>query len=206
MTEEEKSKNIGVESLTPFYDRKVRDVFFIVLFILYWIGMVLIAGIALSQGNLDRWATVVTSHCLWSWLTLSPLPLPLPLPLPHPPLHVSHRRLQYGIDSEGFLCGTLSIVNGTTKNLTIKPYLFYFEPWSPSTSYKRCVSRCPMEGDVLCKGNISIYNELMLDNGTCVRGFNSTPGIPTHTRYSPWTCMCMYMCITLIPVTYASSA
>jgi predicted N-formylglutamate amidohydrolase len=54
MTEEEKSKNIGVESLTPFYDRKVRDVFFIVLFILYWIGMVLIAGIALSQGNLDR--------------------------------------------------------------------------------------------------------------------------------------------------------
>lgn len=47
----------------PQEQRKCQDVFFLILFALFWVGMAVIAGLAISQGNLNRY-TFTSRLCL----------------------------------------------------------------------------------------------------------------------------------------------
>ena len=125
----------------PIKKRKTQDIFFAILFILYWIGMIAIAILAINQGNI--------------------------------------KRLSYGIDSDGHLCGDINEINGTSTNLTDQRVLFYFSPQSLQSSYKRCLFECPMAGDTVCKYGVSYKDEvhrlLLLASGDCVQLlFNTT--------------------------------
>lgn len=87
----------------------------------------------------------------------------------------------YGIDSNGYLCGDVNIINGTVTNLTQSPYLFYFSLSNPDTSYKICLSKCPSKDEIICKHGAKYANKQelakLISNGTCVMSFNTTSGM-----------------------------
>jgi solute carrier family 44 protein 1 (choline transporter-like protein)/choline transporter-like protein 2/4/5 len=56
-----KSANMGGEAAPtytsepgPTNDRRCRDKLFLILFGLFWVGMFVIAGVAIKEGNLNR--------------------------------------------------------------------------------------------------------------------------------------------------------
>lgn len=52
--EQGKAPDYGSSTPGPTQNRKCQDVLFLILFALFWVGMIVIGGIAIKQGNLDR--------------------------------------------------------------------------------------------------------------------------------------------------------
>ncbi|CAG0894202.1 unnamed protein product [Cyprideis torosa] len=62
---------------------------------------------------------------------------------------IDFQRFFHGADSFGNVCGQENTKIGQTtlegKNMTLKPYLFYFDPMYPNVSLRVCVEKCPRD-------------------------------------------------------------
>lgn len=68
-------------------------------------------------------------------------------------LSAAHR-LKYGNDSEGNLCGVFNGDGG--RDFTKAPYQYIFNPLD-LTTYRKCVSECPIEyGQVICSYDVAV--------------------------------------------------
>ncbi|KAL7749637.1 hypothetical protein RI367_004863 [Sorochytrium milnesiophthora] len=104
----------------PQTNRSCRDIFFLILFLLFWVGMFAIAGVAISKGDINR--------------------------------------LRYGTDSLNNTCGVMNPAVGSVPafDATSMPYLLYLDIGMTATPYKRCVSACPSQGQVVCRYNTAV--------------------------------------------------
>ena len=147
----------------PQEKRKCQDVIFLVLFLLFWVGMATIGGLAIKKGNLQRYSLNIPSGSG----SLTPLP-------PFPTLH----RLKFGNDTEGNLCGSIN-TNGL--DLTNATFQYVFEPWNGPASYRKCVADCPSQNfGLVCKygvntpqDSVSILRET--SEGNCTFSYKSMP-------------------------------
>eukprot|EP00042_Codosiga_hollandica_P057139 m.840181 g.840181 ORF g.840181 m.840181 type:complete len:641 (+) comp59508_c0_seq9:56-1978(+) len=143
--EDQESKTVA---RGPLHERVCRDVIWAIVFLAFWVGMLIIGGIAIQNG--------------------------------HP------RRLVYGEDSFGNLCGTKNdqVINSTNSglDLTARPLLFYFDP-TDSAALKLCVAECPSTSTA-CACSSLVFCTCYQD-GLCLNSQDNTYqniGTPSDTE------------------------
>lgn len=129
----------------PNHGRKCRDILGILLFAAFWVGMVVIASIGVSGGNAWRFASGVVAR-------------PRPAPLTPPP--APSRRLLYGTDYKGNVCGSdksekLTAYPRFTEDLMVAAQQLgsgaaIADNLASINFFGVCTNSCPKMGEYVC--------------------------------------------------------
>jgi len=130
--------------------RVCRDVWCLIIFILFWGGMIVVAAFGFSQGDPRKYV----SHLFYcSYFS----------------------RIVYGTDYGGNVCGTNVNPTYNTQNLPGLYWPIFSLSSGLNTSFGICVPQCPTENDIVCMYGVA-PNAGNIAAGQCWQGYNSSAG------------------------------